>query len=60
MRCKACDAQFNPTETQVDGKRVEEELCSNCIAAVYDNTYTPQGLPHQEDFEFFFKNTIDN
>lgn len=60
MRCKACDSQFNPNDTNIEGRKVEEELCGNCIAAVYDNTYIPQGLPHNEDFEDFFNKPLDN
>lgn len=59
MRCKACNSKFNPSDSLIEGIRVEEELCGNCIASVYDNTYIPQGLPHNEDLEYFFNQALD-
>lgn len=47
MRCKACNSKFQPYPIVVeDGFVTEEELCGKCLAAVYDNTYDPEGQPN--------------
>lgn len=43
MRCKACNAVYQPTDIEFeDGSTKMEECCPECVSISLDDTYEPE------------------